>query len=230
MLRWLIINRMIKIWLKRKLYKYSDYKIKKEHSIKLYWWNNKNNFGDLLNIELFHYLNNNNFEWVPHNYNKEYYMCIGSILHKAQENTIVWGSGFMTENSYPIKKPKNILAVRGPKTRDRFIKLGINCPNIFGDPALLMPLFYQPIMSKKYNLGIIPHFVDSNNEILDKISSKDIAIINVNVNNPKSVINKILQCKKIISSALHGIIISDAYKIPNKRVQFSNKITGGNFK
>jgi pyruvyltransferase len=39
-----------------------------------------------------------------------------------------------------------------------------------------------------------------------------------------------LECEKIISSSLHGLIISDAYGIPNARVNVSNKLFGGDFK
>lgn len=33
-------------------------------------------------------------------------------------------------------------------------------------------------------------------------------------------------CKKILSSSLHGLIVSDAYNIPNRMIKFSNKING----
>lgn len=39
-----------------------------------------------------------------------------------------------------------------------------------------------------------------------------------------------MSCKKIVSSSLHGLIVSDSYKIPNRWVSFSDQIAGGTFK
>ena len=44
------------------------------------------------------------------------------------------------------------------------------------------------------------------------------------------VINDILSCEKTISSSLHGLIVSDAYNIPNKWVKFNDKINGDDTK
>lgn len=44
------------------------------------------------------------------------------------------------------------------------------------------------------------------------------------------IIDQINECEFIISSSLHGLIISDAYNIPNVWAVFSDKIVGGEFK
>ena len=51
----------------------------------------------------------------------------GSILRNSRDNSIIWGTGFMFGNE-KIINPKKILSVRGPLTRNRLLKLGINCP------------------------------------------------------------------------------------------------------
>lgn len=43
-------------------------------------------------------------------------------------------------------------------------------------------------------------------------------------------VNQLCSCEYIFSSSLHGLIIADAYNIPNKRAIFGNKLIGGDFK
>ena len=163
----------------------------------------------------------------------EHLLAIGSILDRATSNSIIWGSGFISKQSVLLEKPKKIYAVRGPKTREKLIGFGIDCPEIYGDPALLMPYVYQPkkTIDKKYKVGIIPHIVDKDIAWLKQFSSSDdIKIIDVQNPNPFKVIDSILECEKVISSSLHGIIVSDAYNIPSIWVKFSNNLQGGSFK
>ena len=54
--------------------------------------------------------------------------------------------------------------------------------------------------------------------------------IDVNEANPLDVIDQITSCRKILSSSLHGLIVADAYRIPNARLILSNLICGGDFK
>lgn len=73
------------------------------------------------------------------------------------QDAVVWGTGCTKE---PEKNINNIIhqkymrkldvrAVRGPKTKGALDKLGIKCPEVYGDPAMLMPLIYQPINKKQ---------------------------------------------------------------------------------
>ena len=153
--------------------------------------------------------------------------CIGSILQNIEDdNTIVWGSGFLTDKKKPHIRPENILAVRGPLTRQVFISNGIKCPEVYGDPALLLPYFYKPKCKKKYQIGIIPHFYDYNkDEVRQYEQSKSSIIINTfNYRNWKDFIDKICSCHFIVSSSLHGLIVAEAYNIPNLWVEFNEPL------
>lgn len=196
-----------------------------------------NNWGDDINIYFIKYISKLNP--IPTNYSLLYkilpiknYLCIGSVIgwydNKHME---IWGSGVIS----PDIKMKNVLkihSVRGPLTRNVLLKQNITCPKIYGDPALLMSKFYTPISKKRYKLGIIPHFIDFD---LDCISSlkdnQDILIIKMqDYSDWREIPEQICSCEKIISSSLHGLIISDSYQIPNKWVKFSDNIRGGSFK
>lgn len=161
---------------------------------------------------------------------QEVFLVIGSILHQVDRNAVIWGAGFISERSRFREKPKKICAVRGPLTRQIILNQGVDCPEIYGDPALLYPRFYSPSKEKKYKLGIVPHFVDQNSCLLDQFRDKDdIVVINV-----KGEINKFVDdinsCERIASSSLHGIIAADAYGIPSSWINFSDYVIGDGFK
>ena len=144
----------------------------------------------------------------------------GSILKNSRNNSIIWGSGFINAEE-TISKPKQILSVRGPLTRNRLIQLGIECPKIYGDIGLILPYFYYPEVKKKYKLGIIPDgsLKDKSkfNEIY-KNNHKDVKIIDI-TEPIENVIRNILACKMTMSCILHGIIVSHAYNVKTMWIQ-----------
>ena len=74
------------------------------------------------------------------------YLCIGTLLDGQKykdNNTIVWGSG-CSGAKRGMNHPKTVLAVRGPKSKEYLMQQGICCPDVYGDPALLLPLVYNP--------------------------------------------------------------------------------------
>jgi pyruvyltransferase len=193
------------------------------------------NFGDTLNSELIRLITGNEPTIVNNSFtnpeNETIYMCIGSVLGWADKNTIIWGTGKMseTDNTMFHEKPKKICAVRGKLTRDELIKRGYACPKIYGDPALLMPNFYKPKMDKKYDLSIIPHHIDKELIPILKKQFKKAHFIDI-TGDIYQVIDEICASERIASSALHGLICADAYDIPNIWIQLSDKVLGKGFK
>lgn len=200
------------------------------------------NWGDALNPVLIKYLSGKEpiftYRVKPLNNFPLYYKAgpvysvIGSVLQNASEkdNLIVWGSGFIRDSDRLSKEPSQILAVRGHLTRDRIIDLGFDCPKVFGDPALLYPFFYRPNCQKKYDLGIIPHYVDRGNPFLDTIKSDpNIFVIDI-CSGINKVVREICSCQRIASSSLHGVIAADSYGVPSTWIEFSKKVEGNGFK
>ena len=101
------------------------------------------------------------------------YSCIGSILEwLPNPNKIVWGTGAMYGNQKLCCKPLKVCAVRGPLTRQYLLGQGIECPEVYGDPALLLPLIYRPAKVKKYKVGIIPHICDFDDPLVQVLSQQ----------------------------------------------------------
>jgi len=201
----------------------------KNVKIDFYYYHQTHNFGDMLVPYILKKIANNTQYKFDFNENqKPKILSIGSIMRVANKNTIVYGSGIRDLNQ-PLQYT-NAQFVRGPHTRNALLKKGVYTPPIYGDMGLLMPDFYKPTSSKKYKLGLIPHYVDYG--IAKKLygSNPHIHIINVRNPNIEHTINQIASCEKILSSSLHGLIICDAYNIPNKWIKFSNNIKGDDTK
>ena len=209
--------------------------------IPLFFWSerkftfrSKENYGDLLSKYLVEKISDRSVRWVHpkkqpwYKWNKRNFLAIGSIIHHASKDSIVWGSGIIDKKQKIA--PADFRAVRGPKTREFLLNLGYKCPEVYGDPALLLPLYYNPPIEKEYNLGIIPHyhdFITVNKEYKDQ---SDILVIDLMTLDVEAVTTEILKCQKTISSSLHGLIVSHAYGIPSIWVEFSKKLFGDGIK
>lgn len=186
-----------------------------------------NNWGDSISAELVSKLTGINFESTTNQGESEKLVAIGSVMNTVGRSDLVWGTGCIHQNSIG-KKPKKILAVRGPLTHQVLHRHSIEAPKIYGDPALLFPKIYQPVNPiKTHKYGIIPHYIDQDITYLKGIESDKIKIIDIcDVN----FIDQLHTVEYVISSSLHGLIAADAYGIPNARVIMSTKLLGGNFK
>lgn len=153
------------------------------------------------------------------------YLVIGSTINLlTKTNSIVWGAGCITDKS-PLKyMPKKVLAVRGPLTRNYLLKNGVECPPIYGDPALLLPLHYIPPKDKKHKIGLIQHVSE---KIIGIDGCHSISLSKYNT--WTDIIDEICSCEVIASSSLHGLIVAEAYDIPNVWIA-SPKLLGGEFK
>ena len=143
------------------------------------------------------------------------------------QNATVWGSGFMNDPQGSIQsrilqrkglRKLDVRAVRGPLTRQALLKLGHNCPEIYGDPAILMPLLYTPAkVSEKQNYVVVSHMADSARyENSVPILTDDYA----------GFVDRLCGAERVISSSLHGIILAESYGIP--AVLFLPEATRGN--
>jgi pyruvyltransferase len=142
------------------------------------------------------------------------YLAIGSIISRANAKSIVWGAGaFGTETKDSFNVQATYQAVRGPLTRNLLRIYGIQCPAIYGDPALLLPLVFNPEVEKRFKVGIILRWAEKDwNEVQ---VSDDVKKIYLGTDNVEDTLQDILSCERIISSSLHGIILADAYGIPS---------------
>lgn len=157
---------------------------------------------------------------------------LGSMFHMANKRSVIWGSGIISDGDDFRQKTDflDVVALRGELTKKILIESG-RLPEknnvVLGDPGVLMPIFYSPNIKKNKKIGLVPHYVDAANPLI--LNNGYFHVIDVSLD-PESFIDEILGCDFVLSSSLHGLILSDAYGVPNKWITFSDRITGGGFK
>ena len=227
--------------------------VKKNDPIRLFYYNSSGieNFGDQLNIPLIQKYSCRKVLEAPSD--KAEYVCIGSLLEQFlstdgfpqlnKKPVTIWGAGFIAaRGDHPFincsgpecfKRPVVVKAVRGKLSLDRIRSMGIDTEKIvLGDPGLLaVSLFNEKPVQKQFRIGIIAHYVDQKEQVLDRLQKRlsGSKIISI-TDSPQKVISEIRSCEVIISSAMHGLIIADGLGIPNIRAKISDKLTGGDYK
>ena len=199
-----------KIWLKLLS------KIKK-NGVGVFYVKWSNNFGDMLTPVILKYYGFTPFYEYPA---KSSVISIGTILSIVGNdwNGYVVGSGW--NRFEECRFPKAVfLGVRGFLTKKY---LGLENV-VIGDPALIMPIIYPVNAKKKFKVGLIPHESEVSDIRVCSLISGDLncKLILPNRTNPIEVIKDICDCEYILSSSLHGLILSDAYGIPNVRIKFN---------
>lgn len=228
-----------------KLFKKIRFKIKKH--INLFYFNSVSNFGDILNLDILEKLSDHKIQHKC--LEKADIVAIGSLLQAVvvpkikfknkinrilRKPLIVYGTGFIEDSTDKnALRSLDVRAVRGKNSLEKLSKLKyvkISKNVAIGDPGLLASLLINSSkIEKKYSLGIIPHYVDSDNQLLNKIKVKNSIVLDIK-QPPYILLTQMAQCEYIISSAMHGLIAADSLGIPNIRIILSNKITGGDYK
>lgn len=137
---------------------------------------------------------------------------LGSIFFALESGDCVWGAGFADARhiSYALRARDVIYrAVRGPRTRDILRHNHIDCPEVLGDPAILLPLIVADDVPIQFEIGVVPHwsqyrvfagaFRDPRVRVIDVCQERD------------EVARQILSCSVIVATSLHAIIFAEAY-------------------
>lgn len=210
------------------------YMLNSSESIPIRYYDKKMNVGDTLNPYLISMLSGKKVYEVKSKY-FSHLLGVGSIIHLANNKSVVWGSGVIDPEMLPdinILNSMRIVALRGNKSKQLLFDIGVDVSECFlGDPAVLMSMVYpHPSLEKKYKVGVVPHLVDKDSDTVKSLAQLDgVHIIDV-ADYAESFINNISECDRIISTSLHGLILADTYGIPNCWARFSDNIIGGQFK
>ena len=201
-------------YLFRNQYKLNGMKVAR-NKINLEYYTDVENLGDMLSPVIVEYMLDKKGILIDQNAKTGHLLAVGSIIGHPFDATI-WGAGVMSFAQaaavYKWKKIRkyDIRCVRGPLSANVLKSFGYSCPDVYGDPAVLMPFIHAPLQGgKEYDVVYISHFHNKSIPVPEGVKCLDI-----NTSDYRTFIDEICKAKKVISSSLHGIILAETYGVP----------------
>jgi len=145
-------------------------------------------------------------------------LAVGSIMHFAQPGDVVWGSGRngrIADSSHSVAA-LDIRAVRGPRTRKWLLERGENCPEVFGDPALLLPLLRPDLKElaeqRRYEVTFISHIDDPR-----LVAPRGIRVLSPRAD-VETILRTLVRSELVVATSLHPIIVGEAFGVPARSI------------
>lgn len=152
-------------------------------------------------------------------------LAVGSIMHFARDGDVIWGSG--VNGKVPGAKHQftdlDVRAVRGPLTREFLLQRGIACPQVYGDPVLLLPTLFPELARRCTGTrayAIVPHLHDVTGLKAAGIDTRQVILPTARW---ERFVNGILQSRFVLSGSLHGLIVAEAFGIPARLLRLSER-------
>ena len=179
--------------------------------MKLFYYKDpKGNFGDDLNPWLF----NNICPDLLDNNSDDLLIGVGTLLnHRVRKNAAisVFGSGFGYGELPETYTNWHFYCVRGPRTAAAF---GLDASLAITDPAVLASIYFREDFSKEYSVSFIPHHYSANFGDWKSVCEQ----VGINYIDPSwhylKVFEQIKKSSLVITEAMHGAIVSDAFRVP----------------
>lgn len=172
---------------------------------------NTSNFGDELNKYIWE-------AYLPDFFddNEDHvFFGIGTVVKEAKkfysksQKVFILGSGVRSEGIKVLNNVE-ILFVRGPLSAK-----ALHVPEKFiTDPAILTPkIFPSKKVSKKWAFSFMPHFSSINDKYMQVFKANGVHIIDPR-DDVKQIIEAINASEILLTEAMHGAIVADAYRVP----------------
>lgn len=147
---------------------------------------------------------------------------IGTIFNKrlpVKGKKVIVGSGTGYGTVPVIDDSFDIRFVRGPKTASE-----ISRPVQFiTDPAILLVDYIKNVQDKTHKFGYMPHHGTANDEWRRLCEELGIIYIDPRLDYLE-VLKRLFSCEHLITEAMHGAILADAYRIPWLPISSAEKI------
>lgn len=171
-------------------------------------------------------------------------VAVGTIGHAQRNGRLdFWGTGFDATRhpvdhdapgyGLPPATQMRVHALRGPFSGDLLRRQGLEVPAVYGDPVWMLPRIWSfEDEPKTHDLGVILHISELTDatpeagpkpafaryDIPDHLKGR-IRLINTycapTAEALREKVREIVSCRAILSTSLHGMVISETYGIPN---------------
>ncbi|WP_183086153.1 polysaccharide pyruvyl transferase family protein [Mycetocola tolaasinivorans] len=143
-------------------------------------------------------------------------------MHFARTGDTIWGTGIndKIDAAHLAFEDLDVRAVRGPRTRERLQERGIFVPEVYGDPALLLPEL-MPQLREWANKKQFPETIIPN--LNDFPAYKGESNVFSPVAPLKDVLKRIAQSEFVTGSSLHGIVIAESLGIPARLISSAHE-------
>jgi hypothetical protein len=133
-------------------------------------------------------------------------LSVGSVIHFGGRGDVVWGAGINGKVRQTLQHPLDVRAVRGPLTRTVLQGHGLEAPDVFGDPALLMPRLFEVPVGTRRDVLVMPNLNEQDRVAGDRVVSP--------LGDPIAIAAEIRGAGMVVASSLHALVIADAYGVP----------------
>lgn len=200
------------------------------------------NFGDLLSPLVVAAFSGRPVRHVPYVWPGARLVAIGTIGQRQRlGHAHLWGTG-MGGAGEPFhiargwKRPGltrlSATALRGPFSAAMLRAEGIEAPHVFGDPALLLPLFWPGEgVAKRHELGVFLHLSELTGATLDATPLPEFrryqvppaltgavvvrhTLVPHSLAGMRAALEALLACRRVLSTGLHALVLAEAYGIP----------------
>lgn len=187
----------------------------------LCWWINPapGNYGDWLSPYIFSKLSGASIKYINPARVDKHDLCllgIGSIAKFARKGSIVLGSG-LSRSEPELDAKARYRMVRGPLTREVIVEAGAQCPEVYGDPALVLPRLYQPSIESRKKSGkiaLVRHFTHKKAVLALPDYVEEVDIFRALPSEIEAFIDDLHCYDGVVCTALHAYITSQAYGLP----------------
>jgi hypothetical protein len=188
--------------------------------LKLYHWPAPN-FGDALSAHVVAHVSGR--QVVNVRPPQAELFALGSLMHviskfwteraRPANPPILWGTGVL--NPFwrrDFLDNVRVVLMRGPISA-ALMKLRFK---VFGDPGLLAPEALGPAPDRVDRIAVIPHHNQADDPAIAAMVARDPALHLVDPRaDAPSVCSQIAASAHVVSASLHGLIVADAYGVPN---------------
>jgi hypothetical protein len=189
--------------------------------LRLHWWKAEPNFGDAINPLVVAHVSGRTVEHCGAR--KADLFAIGSMMQVVKRTQkeprqngallAVWGTGLLNPVfGHDFLDNIEVALLRGPVTA-ALLKVQ---HKRFGDPGLLIDQVLPFSGTRSDRIGVVPHYTQIEDPALLDFVASDAALVLIDPrDDPAQVCFQIAACAHVFASSLHGLIVADAYGVPN---------------